>query len=323
MTASPTDPFKNALADGGIHSPADACPDDLTMSLGKRLRQARQAQGWELESCAHALKLSSKVLSTLESDAFDGTDHQVYLASYITKYGRYLGLDESVLRAEVSRLQKSEPALVASGGISHTRYLLERYATAATYLVLTAVIIVPVIWLGVRGTLDRDISHLSPLDAAPVAQQDARQPAGRNTTTLARSASMVVPRIVPSATDNEQPLLASMVPNLVVSDAPVIPAVNLPMDSGSGEHSLGITLTQPSWVEVVGADGKRLEYSLLGAGSNKTYHSDQSLEVRLGNATGATVQLDGKPVPLDDYRRANVARFQVKMTDGKAVLDGG
>lgn len=319
MTASPTDPLKNDPADDGHPSSEDK---NSAATLGHRLREARQARGLALESCAQVLRLPASVLRKLENDAFDGTDHQLYLGSYISKYGGYLGLDESTLREEILRLHKDEPALIATGGISHTRYLLERYATAATYLVLTAVIVLPVIWLGVRGTLDRDISHLSPLDAAPVAEQDARQPGDNAATATARAASIHLPRINPSVPD-DQPLLASMVPSMSVGDARAAPVPDVSVDAGDGEHSLTISLAQSSWVEVVGADGKRLEYSLLGAGSHKNYHSDQSLQVRLGNATGATVQLDGKPVSLDDYRRANVARFQVKMTDGSAVVDGG
>lgn len=321
MTHLPTDPFKHNPADKGVTLSDGLHPEGAGMSLGQKLRDARQRRGLDLQSCAHALKLSASVLRMLESDAYDGTDCQVYLGSYIIKYGRYLDLDETMLREQISQLREAEPILVATGGISHTRYLLERYATAATYLVLTAVIVVPVIWLGVRGTLDRDISHLSPLDASPVAQQDAAQGGGAATGT-ARSASVALPQINPPGNEDDQPLLASMVPNINVVDAPATPAPNVSADTGVGEHSLSISLAQPSWVEVVGADGKRLEYSLVGAGSNKNYHSDQSLDVRLGNATGATVQLDGKPVSLDDYRRANVAHFQVRIADGKAVVDG-
>ncbi|WP_449428563.1 RodZ domain-containing protein [Rhodanobacter umsongensis] len=40
--------------------------------------------------------------------------------------------------------------------------------------------------------------------------------------------------------------------------------------------------------------------------------------MRIGNASGAQVSIDGQPVGLDDFRRANVARFRVQVQDGKA-----
>ena len=83
-------------------------------------------------------------------------------------------------------------------------------------------------------------------------------------------------------------------------------------------HSVSLSLSGASWVEVVESDGTRLEYGLLPAGSSKNYHSDQPLDVRIGNATGAQVSIDGKPLGLDDFRRANVAHFRVQMQDGKA-----
>jgi cytoskeleton protein RodZ len=75
-------------------------------------------------------------------------------------------------------------------------------------------------------------------------------------------------------------------------------------------------------VEVIGKDGSRLEYGLLPAGTSKTFRSDQPLEVRLGNATGAQVSIDGQPVTLDPYRRSNIAHFRVEIQDGKATPAG-
>ena len=128
-------------------------------SLGGRLRAAREARGLDVETCAHALRLPTRVLRQIESNEYGGIDHHVYLGSYLTKYARYLGVDEDEVKLELERIRPPEPALVATGGISHSRYLLENYARAATYVVLTAAIVVPTIWLGVRGTLDRDVSH--------------------------------------------------------------------------------------------------------------------------------------------------------------------
>lgn len=315
---SPYQDLSGRTVDGVIYS--DSSP--AGPSFGQRLRAAREAKGLDIESCGHALKLPARVLRQLESGEHDGIDYQVYLGSYITKYGRFLGLDDALIEAEVSRVRrKGEPVLVATGGISHSRYLLERYATAATYVLLTAVIVVPVVWLGVRGTLNRDIGRLAPLDATPVAQQEL--PAVSTSVTHGVVATAEVPA-TPAAkkAEDEQPLLASMVPNISV-DA-LKPAMPTPpaIDEGQGGYSLSLALTNPSWVEVTAADGSRLEYGLLPAGAHKTYHSDSALEIRLGNATGATVAIDGKQVPLDDYRRANVAHFRVSLQDGKAVPSG-
>jgi cytoskeleton protein RodZ len=310
--------------------------------FGSRLRVAREAKGLDLETCGHALRLPLRVLKQLENSEFTGNDYQVYIGGYIRKYGRYLNIDDNEIEEAVARLKPEQPPLVATGGISHSRYLLDRYATAATYVVLTMVIAVPTVWLGMRGTLTHDMSHLAPLDATPVAQQDAPPPAApaasssaaekiASSATLAQQTASVVPAATPATTSSaaahpsEQPLLASMVPvpNLD-SDANATPsaASTNPAAVGSGSHSLTLNLSNSSWVEVIGKDGSRLEYGLLPAGTVKTYRSDQPFEVRIGNATGAQVNLDGQPMTLDPYRHSNVAHFRVDIQDGKAAPAG-
>jgi cytoskeleton protein RodZ len=293
--------------------------ESRTVSFGSRLHAAREARGLELEACAHTLKLPARVLRQLERDQYDGIDSKVYLASYIGKYARHLGVNQASIEVELDRIKQVEPTLVATGGISHSRFLLDRYATAATYVVLTAVIVVPMIWMGVRGTLDRDLSHLAPLDAAPVAQLDA--PATTSSSLVSRAAPLPPAPVTQTQAQGQEPLMASMAPfpsldnSNLASAKPSVPAA---VDAGSGAHSLGLNLSAASWVEVVDSNGTRLEYGLLPAGSNKTYHSDQPLDVRIGNASAAQISIDGQSVGLDDYRRANVARFRVQMQDGKA-----
>jgi cytoskeleton protein RodZ len=305
--------------------------------FGSRLRAAREARGLDLETCGHALHLPVRVLRQLEGNDFDGIDYQVYLGGYLRKYGSYLGVEESEIEAAIAKSRPAQPKLVATGGVSHSRYLLDQYAKAATYVVLTLVIAVPTVWLGMRGTLSRDMSRLAPLDAAPVAQQDAPPPAASSSVAKAVAGAPVLaqttgPVSAPAAAASAphaaatQPLLASMVPvpnldtDVAITPPPSSTAPAAPV--GAGAHSLTLELPNASWVEVIGKDGSRLEYGLLPAGTSKTFRSDQPLEVRLGNATGAQVSIDGQPVTLDPYRRSNIAHFRVEIQDGKATPAG-
>lgn len=325
MTSEAPDLF--AVSEGemqrSIHTP------ELQPGFGSRLRAAREARNLAIEACGQALHLPVRVLRQIESDDRSGIDYHVYLVGYLRKYGRYLGVDDAEIDAEIARSRRSDaiqesPSLVATGGISHSRYLLERYAKAATYIVLTVVFAVPTIYLGMHGTLNGDMSHLASLDATPVAQSDATIPIiGGHKNTKPPVAALPVPAVKPPQVD--QPLMASMmpVPNLAgdVSTAvhPVPPAAS---SVGDGDHSLQLTLSNSSWVEVTDADGHRLEYALLPAGTVRTYHSSEPLDVRIGNANGAQASIDGQPVALDDYRHANVAHFRVAIQDGKAEPAG-
>lgn len=294
-----------------------ASDESTQPSFGSRLRAAREARGLDLEACANALRLPVRVLRKLESDQYDGTDSKVYLGSYIAKYGRHLGINETSVQLEVDRIRQVDAPLVTSGGISHSRFLFDRYATAATYVVLTLVIAVPTLWFGVKSTLDRDITHLAPLDAAPVAQQE---PVGTAAVTATAHASQpaAATQVAATEAESEQPLLASMAPFPNLSSPAQVKPLATPTVANSGGHQLELTLSSPSWVEVTRADGTRLEYGLLPAGSHTVYHSDQPLNVSIGNVGGAQVVIDGQAIGLDDFRRANVAHFRMQVQDGKA-----
>ena len=84
---------------------------------------------------------------------------------------------------------------------------------------------------------------------------------------------------------------------------------------GEGEHKVKLKLAQQSWVEIVAADGRKLEYSMLAAGSEHVYHSDSVVTVRIGNVQGAQLDVDGATFDLTPYQRGNVAHFKL-LADG-------
>jgi len=319
---SPNAVFDADTAEGGLSAPRAAhvgvdSVEGSARSFGHRLRTAREARGEGLDACAHVLRLPLRVLRQLETDTYDGTDSKIYLASYISAYARHLGIAAIEVQAELDRIRQVEPSLVATGGISRSRFLLDRYTTAATYVVLTAVFVVPMVWLGMRGSLDRDLSRMTPLDAAPVAQQDVRS---ASTASVATAPAVSALRVAVAPVQEQQSLMASMAPFPSLDNTPVAAPVVSPTPdvNGEGGHSVSLNISAASWVEVTGKDGSRMEYGLLPAGSSRTYHSDQPLDVRIGNASGAQLSIDGKAVALSDFQHANVARFRVLIEDGKA-----
>src|SRR5690606_2958270 len=79
----------------------------------------------------------------------------------------------------------------------------------------------------------------------------------------------------------------------------------------AASHTLSLRLREASWVEVTAADGEKLEYGLLAAGTERSYTTDGAVTVRLGNAEGAEIVVDGDHVDLAPFRRANVAHLKL------------
>jgi cytoskeleton protein RodZ len=287
-------------------------------SFGDELRAARERRGQALESCARELHLPSRLLRKLEADDYTGIDYSVYLRGYLEKYAACVGLDEDRIQAQLEHLRPKTPQLVAPRQVSLWQRLIHRYSSAATYVVLTAIIMVPLVWFGLSGGLKHDVAKLAPLDAVPV---------GAHSTALTASnadghASQPAENQDPSPAKNEKPLMASIAPfSAMESPAdtpskPVQPESSVATSAQAGQQ-ISLTLQQQSWVQIIDSTGKRLEYALLPAGTHKTYASNRALDVRIGNADGADVRVNGKPIALEAFQHANVAHFNLS-TSGKA-----
>ncbi|MGA7296291.1 MAG: RodZ domain-containing protein [Rhodanobacteraceae bacterium] len=280
--------------------------------LGRQLRQAREKKGMDLDEAAHQMHLPWRVVAKLESGDWKGIDSPIYLHGYLRSYTSLLGMETPSLVEDVAQQVSAPQALVSTGGISRGRYLMQRYAVASTYLVITALIVVPVIILGINGGLKHNLARLAPLDPAPVTRGGGDKAEASTATGVTDEQS--------AQTAQQKPLMASMAPVNLIDQGqpgtvkPARPAVQKapeapPSAPTQADGSLVIELHAPSWVEVTSSGGDRLAYALLEAG--KHVFRGKGLTVRLGNAGAAEVRMDGQKLDLRAYQRANVAYFRV------------
>ena len=325
-------------ADNHVSDAAGAAPiqlhDRADALLGQRLCAARQAQGWTGADVAARLKLPAQLIARLESDDYAALTEGMFLRGYLSSYARLVGVPvEEANRVAAAHTQTAP--LVATGTISRSRYWVERYSVSATYLILTAIIVVPAVWLATHGGLEQNLARTTPLD--PPAQITTTLPAREailpavdmqiavtepavSTSPLDVSAA---PPIVPVQVD-QTPIIASMapfptVPNPASSPTPASALNPSAVTIGSGMHTLNLKLTQQSWVEVTAADGRKLEYGMLAGGSEHNYRSDGAISVRLGNTQGAEMRTDGVVVDLTPYERGNVAHVKVFTSAGSGI----
>lgn len=276
-------------------------------SIGASLREAREARGWSIADCGRELHLPIRVLERLEAEDFGEPEHYVFLRGALKSYARFLGLPPGSCEAALRAVEPVEqPPLVAVARTSQTRWLLQRYGTAATYIVLTATIAVPLVLLGLRGGLHRPAARIVSLDqpaiSAPVAPASSGTPAPH--------APVAAP------TPDNTPFRASMTPFSAIglnddslpagaSSAPPAPA------AAQGQHSLTLAASADCWFEITAADGTKVASGMLHAGDTRTWQADGELHVTLGNASGVSVTRDGRPMALDGFTRTNVAHFDV------------
>jgi cytoskeleton protein RodZ len=248
---------------------------------GIRLRHAREAQGLSLEDVASRLKMPLRTVQALENDDWERAGAAVFVRGQLRSYAKLLGIriDDAIEMAGVQRVEPSE--IVSHVHTPPLQRLFEQVARRAVYVVMTAVIVVPVWMMATRGPLSLPQDNAARLDA----------PAGRQASKTAQETQR------PTAPERA-PVVASL--------------ASLPAQSAS---ALSLRMNGDSWVEIVAPDGRTIEQGLVASGSQRHYGNGEVARMVIGNASAVEVLQAGQAVDLQPFRRANVARFTVS-SDG-------
>jgi cytoskeleton protein RodZ len=111
--------------------------------IGIRLRQGREKAGLSLEQVGQQLKLPIAIVDAMERDDWQRLGAPVYVRSYLGSYLRLVGLPAGL--AEQVAQEKPTPQLVSLGGSSRVRHALNHSMRNVVYLVMTAVLVLPVV----------------------------------------------------------------------------------------------------------------------------------------------------------------------------------
>jgi cytoskeleton protein RodZ len=192
-----------------------------------------------------------------------------------------------------------------------------RYATPVVYALLTAVVMVPLVYLA-RPTAQQvaQAPSLTPIDAT--GRAGAFLPSVTLGETEPSDPRVAQSGTVPPGTDAFAGPPAAPEPQAASEPAahpsPVMAALaSLPQASAPhGPRRVTLRLDAASWVEFTGADGRRLEYALLPAGTEREYQVTGSAVLMIGNASEARLTVDGRVVDLRPLSSSNdVARVRL------------
>jgi cytoskeleton protein RodZ len=257
-----------------------------------------------------------------------------------------VGLPEVV--ADVAPVaHASEPELMPAAPMgAPPQRLALRYANPVIYGVMTIAVLVPLIYLArshqealpapALTALDGSVAELTmPLPGAerraataltvpstvPAASDDAPGPADEPATgasddelRLADATDLAPAQVVVGQDEPvEVEAAPSRAPATTIADLPQpmlasIAPMGSPVRAG---RRVVLSLAEPSWVEIIGQDGRRIERALLPAGAVREYQVAGRADMQIGNTRGARLQVDGSDVDLVPHTRANVARIVV------------
>jgi cytoskeletal protein RodZ len=226
-------------------------------TLGDLFREQRHRLNLSLEQVEVDIKIRKKYLLALEEDDYPALPAPVYARGFVQNYAEYLGLDP--IYAE-KLFQPPEKAVTvqsirpAATGFREVRSISMR--TVVTFLLVL---------LAIAGVIYLYAQYLS-YASSPEAE--------------------VVPRATPQATPTYS--AASPLPTGV----PTIPP--LPTATPVRAVEVMVTVTERSWLRVV-ADGQSTPVfeGELQAGTSRTWTAKDRIDMRVGNAGGVEVTVNG------------------------------
>jgi transcriptional regulator with XRE-family HTH domain len=260
------------------------------LSVGETLKRARLEQGLDLSTVAAQTKISARYLEAIESDDRKRLPSGFFYKSFVEQYARSLSVDTQEIDAEIDRVLSADEPLPLPGFESvvarnvppitfarrfHTRRL---YTSAATLvLVLAACSGVYAWWREARSSLTVRGVHN-------------------------RVQRMMNTAVKPAAVQAKPAVAMVKVPNRASGAAPrpANEAENVPVAAPSefnapSEYKVMLDLMahETTWLSV-SSDGKPVFSGILQANQSKTVGGREFAKVRVGNAAGLEVRLNGR-----------------------------
>ena len=269
------------------------------VGCGERLRQAREAAGLSLADVAGRLHMPVQVVAALEEERWERLGAPVFVRGQLRSYARLLGVDLGELLQQARIAPVEPPKLVSHTHTPRVRRMAESLGRRAVYVVITAVLAVPV-WYAFQSKFGDAPPSTASLDVVPdaasvAAAQRAAAPADESAARPAAERAPYIASMAPLARQAAEPQAT-----LATSD-------------------MTLNFRGDSWVEVSAPDGSIVEKALIRAGEKRSFAAGQVARMKVGNASEVDFQQGGGSVDLAPYTSGNnVARFTVS-SDGSVA----
>lgn len=261
-------------------------------SVGETLRRARLDQSLDLCTLAARSKINIKYLEAIEADDRQSLPSSFFYKSFVDQYARALSLDTHEIAAEVDRVLSADAPLplpgyesVVSRNVSPMKSA--RFHSWRTYASLTVLVLVVAggagvytLWRNWRSTFSVQavIESVRSLAKTRVAQASS---SGEKQARKRMEQRVVTPAPVPRYVEAS----ASRPPGSgPAASEPAPPAYKVMLD---------LLAHEATWV-AVSSDGKPVFSGILQPNQSKTVGGKESAKMRVGNAAGIEVRLNGK-----------------------------
>jgi cytoskeletal protein RodZ len=227
------------------------------MSLGSMITQARKSAGLSIDDLSASTNIRSSLLREMESDSFHNCGGETYARGHIRNIATKLGVDPLIFIAAFEDEQMHTDRSMKDLLVENSVMKQPEEARKVSWKVLATISVASLFVVGLAQII---ISNTATVEIpAPIAS-----------TSESATAS-------PDATEPT-------------------PTEEATVSTGTGVQLIVSAARAKSWLFVSDATGRTLFSGQIARGSTKTFSTDVSLNVKIGNAGGVDLTVNGKKV---------------------------
>ena len=226
------------------------------MSLGSLIAKARKDAGLSLEDLAAKTNIRMSVLSEIEKNNFEHCGGETYARGHVRNIAAVLKADQKEFIRLYEEEQGGETRSIKDLLIENSVMRLPAEARKVSWKVLVMISVVSLFVVGIAQVVISNVNSNNVVSAAP-----------------SESAS-------PTAAE---PPSAE-------------PSAQSTFSTGSGVEVVVSAVRAKSWLFVSDASGRTLFSGQVSRGAVKVFSSDSQLNLKVGNAGGVDLKVNGKKV---------------------------
>ena len=229
------------------------------MSLGSSITQARKSAGLSIEDLSASTNIRTALLKEIESDNFANCGGETYARGHIRNIAMKLGVDPLIFIAAFEDEQMHTDRSMKELLVENSVMRQPEEARKVSWKVLATISVSSLFIVGLAQII------------------------------ISNTASVEIPEPIASITATE-----SATPSPEATEA--TPAEQATVSTGEGVELVISATRAKSWLFVSDATGRTLFSGQMSRGSSKTFRTDVSLNVKIGNAGGVDLTVNGKKV---------------------------
>jgi cytoskeletal protein RodZ len=230
------------------------------MSLGSLIAKARKDAGLSLEDLAAKTNIRMSVLSEIEKDNFEQCGGETYARGHVRNIASILKADQKEFIRLYEEEQGGETRSIKDLLVENSVMRLPAEARKVSWKVLVMISVVSLFAVGIAQVVISNVNSNDVVSAVPSA---SASPAASETAAESPSAE-------PSAKNT--------------------------FSSGTGVEVVINATRAKSWLFVSDASGRTLFSGQVSRGAVKVFSSDSQLNLKVGNAGGVDLKVNGKKV---------------------------